>query len=296
MGPNAIGTSTKRHDPRVEGEHSEAAEKTARSKERSNGTKKNEARKMNLDDMAKAGARYSERPNFGALASPAQPSIQQQFDNAIRAAEAESKSMGNVARAAANAHRALPNLSRSAEFISGTASGAMSVGNVVGAGVESIMKGDTQSLERAVDDVAFSGSLMAGELTSKIDDAKGIYGQFEKQYQQYVDTNRQYQTALRNRDYGAVTTLGQRKSQLTADIQKTVASLQGAVRNVGQADKRFEATTMQAAAGLALSATSLAYAGPSQSAGSFGSMVGSTVQDAVIHSAAQKTIFGETTP
>jgi hypothetical protein len=251
---------------------------------------------MNLDDVAEASARYSERPNFGALGSPAQPSMDQQFDTAIRTAESERKAMGTVAKAAAEAHRALPNLSRSAEFITGSASGALSVGNVVGAGVESIVKGDTRPVKQAVDNTSFAGSLMAGDLTDKIANAKGIYGQFEKQYQQYVDTNQQYQAALRNQDYGAITSLGQRKNQLASDIRKTVDSLQGAVRNVGQLDKRFEATTKQAAAGLALSAASLGHAGPSQSAGPFANIAESTVRDAVLHSTAQKAVFGDTGP
>lgn len=233
--------------------------------------KKDAERRMDLDAYAEAAGSNRTKPTFGAFAEAQPPSMDAQINRAIGDARAEGARMHQLLGAASKANQSVSTVSRGAEVITGAASSIATVPNLVGAAVESAVRQDTKPLERAAQDAAQSMAwVIDGALTGKIDNARGIYRQFERQYSEYVQVNRDYQAALRSQDHDAVGRLGSRKQELVGQIKETVDRLQTAVLDVGREDKQFEKATVHAAKHLAVSA---AFLGAGAAAHGFGAPV-----------------------
>ena len=242
-------------------ERMERASEESSSKADSPKKKPNE-RRMDMDAYAEASQRNRTQPKFGAFAAPTSSSINDQYDRAIGEAQAEGAKMKTVQQAANAAYRSVPVVSRGAEVITGGAAAIGTVANLAGSAVESAVRQDSKPLDTAVQDAYNSMAwAIGGELTGKIERARGLYQQFASQYGEYAKVNQDYQAALRNQDHAAISRLAARKEQLVGQIKNTVARLEAAVRDVGAEDKRFEHATVHAAEHLAMSAVMLGVGG-----------------------------------
>jgi hypothetical protein len=201
--------------------------------------------------MMNAGMRFGTavRTERSETARPTvtEPTMDQKIEASVGRARAQGRECERMQQAVLAGYRRVPNMDWLAEKTVGLAAGTSTIGSLASAD-------DSRSKGAALDNAAYAGGLIAGELRDQIGVAQGLYKSFSNDYAEYCAANRQLQQALRTQDHETIAATASRMETLVPRMKQTATALASAAKRVGEMDRRFDAAAEHAAIHVAISA------------------------------------------